>query len=160
MAISGSSYGGYMTAWTISQTRRFKAAATRAGISDVPSFIRTTDVPERFEDYLGTDARKYDRSSPMHFADNIVTPTLIGHCDGDPRVPLMQGRHLYTALLKNGVPVEFVIYREDGHGFSKPLHQRDWLERKIQWLRRWVLEPPSRAREGDVNRGVPILVIK
>ncbi|MCP5114040.1 MAG: S9 family peptidase, partial [bacterium] len=106
MAISGASYGGYMTSWTISQTNRFKAAVIGAAITDVPSFIRTTDVPERFEDYLGKDTKRYYRSSPMYFAENIQTPSLVWHGDEDIRVPLMQGRHLYTALLKNKVPAE------------------------------------------------------
>jgi dipeptidyl aminopeptidase/acylaminoacyl peptidase len=141
MAISGASYGGYMTSWTISQTNRFRAAVIGAAITDVPSFIRTTDVPERFEDYLGKDQKRYHRSSPMYFADNIRTPSLIWHGDGDIRVPLMQGRHLYTALLKNKVPVEFVIYHGEAHGLRKAEHRRDLLERKLRWLDRWVTEP-------------------
>ena len=130
MAISGSSYGGYMTSWTISQTNRFKAAVVGAAITDVPSFVRTTDVPERFEDYLGKDQKNYHRSSPMYYADNIRTPTLIWHGDGDIRVPLMQGRHLYTALKQKGVPTEFVIYHGEAHGIRNPEHQRDLLARK------------------------------
>ena len=100
MGISGSSYGGYMSSWTISQTDRFKAAVIGAPVTDLPSFVRTTDVPERFESYLGKDHRRYYRGSPMYFADKIKTPALVWHGDADIRVPLMQGRHLYTALLK------------------------------------------------------------
>ena len=143
MAMVGASYGGYMTSWTISQTTRFKAAVAGAAITDVPSFIRTTDVPDRFEDYLGKDPRRWDRSSPMHYASNMVTPTLIWHGDGDIRVPLMQGRALYTALLANGTPTEFVIYHGEAHGVSKPKHARDLMERKIRWLDRWVLGKES-----------------
>jgi dipeptidyl aminopeptidase/acylaminoacyl peptidase len=143
MAMVGSSYGGYMTSWTISQTNRFKAAVAGAAITDVPSFIRTTDVPDRFEDYLGKDPRRWDRSSPMHYASNIATPTLIWHGDEDIRVPLMQGRHLYTALLANGTPTEFVIYHGEAHGLSNPEHNRDLMQRKIRWLDRWVLGKES-----------------
>jgi dipeptidyl aminopeptidase/acylaminoacyl peptidase len=144
MGISGSSYGGYMTSWTISQTNRFRAAVVGAAITDVPSFVRTTDVPQRFESYLGQDAKRYYRSSPMHFADNITTPTLIWHGDADIRVPVMQGRHLYTALQKNNVPVEFVIYPGEPHGIARASNQRDLLERKLNWLTKWVLEDDSR----------------
>jgi dipeptidyl aminopeptidase/acylaminoacyl peptidase len=140
MAIVGASYGGYMTSWTISQTNRFKAAVAGAAITDVPSFMRTTDVPDRFEDYLGNDPRLWNRHSPMHYASNIVTPTLIWHGDGDIRVPMMQGRHLYTALLANGTPTEFVIYQGEAHGVSNHEHARDLMERKIRWLDRWVLD--------------------
>ena len=139
MGISGSSYGGYMTSWTISQTNRFKAAVVGAAITDVPSFIRTTDVPDRFEDYLGEDPKNYLRGSPMNYAENIRTPALIWHGDGDIRVPLTQGRHLYTALKHYGVPTEFVIYHGEAHGLRDPAHQRDLLERKLRWLTKWVL---------------------
>ena len=115
-----------------------RAAVVGAAITDVPSFLRTTDVPERFESYLGTDVELYKRVSPMTYADNIKTPSLIWHGDADVRVPLMQGRHLYTALLKNKVPVEFVIYPDEPHGVSRPLNRRDLLLRKFRWLRGWV----------------------
>ena len=140
LAMSGSSYGGYMTSWTISQTDRFKAAVVGAAITDVPSFLRTTDVPERFESYLGKDIHVYQRGSPMTYADNIKTPALIWHGDADIRVPVMQGRHLYTALLKNDVPVEFVIYPDEPHGLRRALNRRDLLLRKIRWLHGWVID--------------------
>ena len=139
MGISGSSYGGYMSSWTITQTDRFKAAVIGAPVTDLPSFLRTTDVPERFESYLGRDRRIYYRGSPMYFADNIKTPALVWHGDADIRVPLMQGRHLYTALLKNKVPAEFVIYPGEPHGLQRAANRRDMLERKLRWLSKWVL---------------------
>ena len=139
MAMSGASYGGYMTSWTITQTDRFRAAVIGAPVTDIPSFIRTTDVPDRFEAYLGEDPRVYERSSPLHFASNLRTPSLVWHGDGDIRVPLMQGRHLYTALLKNNVPAKFVIYHGEPHGLQNPKHVRDLLDRKIEWLERWTL---------------------
>ena len=139
MGISGSSYGGYMSSWTISQTDRFKAAVIGAPVTDLPSFVRTTDVPERFESYLGKDHRRYYRGSPMYFGDKIKTPALVWHGDADIRVPLMQGRHLYTALLRNKVPAEFVIYPGEPHGLQKAANRRDLLERKLRWLTKWVL---------------------
>jgi dipeptidyl aminopeptidase/acylaminoacyl peptidase len=144
MGIAGASYGGYITTWTISQTNRFRAAVAGAAITDVPSFVRTTDVPQRFESYLGKDTKRYYRSSPMYFADNINTPTLIWHGDADIRVPAMQGRHLYTALKKNNVPVQFVIYPGEPHGLSRAANQRDLLQRKLSWLSKWVLDTSSR----------------
>lgn len=138
LAIAGASYGGYMTAWSISQTRRFKAAVAGCGITEVASFIRTTDVPERFEDYLGKDPVAYPRHSPMAYGEGVRTPTLIWHGDQDARVPLMQSRHLYTQLLKNKVPVEFVVYRGEGHGLRRPGFERDLLVRELAWLEKYV----------------------
>jgi dipeptidyl aminopeptidase/acylaminoacyl peptidase len=74
----------------------------------------------------------------MNYGTNIRTPTLIWHGDRDERVPLMQSRHLYTQLLKNKVPTEFVIYHGEGHGARRPEVRRDLLEREIRWLERWV----------------------
>jgi dipeptidyl aminopeptidase/acylaminoacyl peptidase len=51
----------------------------------------------------------------------------------------MQSRHLYTALLKNEVPVEFVIYPGEPHGLQRALNRRDLLLRKIHWLHGWVI---------------------
>ena len=141
MGIAGSSYGGYMTTWAVSQTNRFRAAVAGAAITDVPSFVRTTDVPQRFESYLGKDTKRYYRSSPLYFSDNMRTPTLIWHGDADIRVPVMQSRHLYTALQKNKVPVQFVIYPGEPHGLSRAANQRDLLQRKLDWLTKWGLLP-------------------
>jgi len=138
LAISGASYGGYMTAWVISQTRRFKAAVVGCAITDVPSFMRTTDVPDRFTDYLGEDDRLYGRHSPSTYGDQIRTPALIWHGDLDARVPLMQSRHLYTQLLKNGTPTELVIYHGEGHGARRADSRRDLLEREWNWINRWI----------------------
>lgn len=138
LAISGASYGGYMTAWTISQTSRFKAAVAGCGIVDLGSFMRTTDVPDRFADYLGEDDRLYARHSPSTYGGNVKTPTLIWHGDQDLRVPLMQSRHLYTQLLKNQVPVELVIYHGEAHGARRADSRRDLLERQWNWITRWI----------------------
>lgn len=138
LAISGASYGGYMTAWTISQTNRFKAAVVGCAITDVPSFMRTTDVPDRFADYLGEDDRLYARHSPSTYGDRMRTPSLIWHGDADARVPLMQSRHIYTQLLKNGTPAELVVYHGEGHGARRGEVRRDLLEREWNWITRWV----------------------
>ena len=144
MAIWGESFGGYMASWAISQTHRFKAAVVGCAITDVPSFVRTTDVPDRFEGYLGNDPKVYARHSPMLFGEQMKTPALVWHGDLDARVPLMQSRHLYTQLRKNGVPVEFVIYPGEGHGLRLPAYGRDLLEREVRWLNKWVLGKEER----------------
>jgi dipeptidyl aminopeptidase/acylaminoacyl peptidase len=66
------------------------------------------------------------------------TPSLIWHGDAGQRVPPMQSRHIYTQLLKNGTPVEFVIYHGEGHGARRADVRRDLLEREWNWITRWV----------------------
>ena len=140
LAISGASYGGYMAAWSITQTNRFRAAIVGCAVTDLVSFMGTTDVRTRFETYLGTDPRRYVRLSPMEYVDRARTPSLIWHGDQDPRVPLTQGHELFSALKRQGVPVEFLIYHGEGHGLSMPSHQMDLMQREFAWLDRWVPE--------------------
>jgi dipeptidyl aminopeptidase/acylaminoacyl peptidase len=141
LAISGASYGGYMTAWSITQTTRFRAAVVGCAITDLISFMGTTDVRPRFENYLGLDPRDYLRLSPLEFVDRVRTPSLVWHGDQDPRVPPTQGREWYSALHHNGVPVELLIYHDEGHGLKGPKHQKDLLERELAWLDRWIPAP-------------------
>jgi dipeptidyl aminopeptidase/acylaminoacyl peptidase len=138
LAISGASYGGYMTAWSITQTTRFRAAVVGCAITDLVSFFGTTDVRTRFENYLGADPHQYVRLSPVQYVDRVRTPALIWHGDQDPRVPPGQGRELYSALKHHSVAVEMLIVHGEGHGLKGPRHQRDLLEREVQWLQRWV----------------------
>jgi dipeptidyl aminopeptidase/acylaminoacyl peptidase len=138
LAISGASYGGYMAAWSITQTNRFRAAIVGCAVTNLVSFIGTTDVRSRFEAYLGTDPRRYVRLSPMEYVDRARTPSLIWHGDQDPRVPLTQGREFYSALKHHGVPTEFLIYHGEGHGLRLARHQKDLMEREVAWLERFT----------------------
>jgi dipeptidyl aminopeptidase/acylaminoacyl peptidase len=113
--------------------------------------MRTTDVPERFESYLGADPTLYARHSPMAYGERMKTPALIWHGDQDPRVPLMQGRHLYTQLLKNRVSVEMVVYPSEAHGLRRPGFQKDLLERELAWLGHFVLGEGSGPSQGPTS---------
>ncbi|MEY4941281.1 MAG: hypothetical protein RIQ93_3016 [Verrucomicrobiota bacterium] len=137
LAVNGGSYGGYLSSWIITHTNRFKAAVVGCAIVDVPSFVRTTDLPERFESYLGTDERAFPRHSPSTYIHNISTPALIWHGDSDPRVPLMQSRFLYTAMRDRKTPVEFIIYPNSGHGVG-PAWIGDLATRTIAWFDKYV----------------------
>ncbi|MBI3325361.1 MAG: S9 family peptidase [Nitrospinae bacterium] len=114
----GWSYGGYMTAWAITQTDRFRAAAVGAGPTNAYSIYGQTDIPEYYEAYFGAKpweaTEAYQRHSPMFFVGNIKTPTLILHGEKDERVPLSQSRELYQALKTNNIPVEYAIYPPPG----------------------------------------------
>ena len=142
LGIMGRSYGGYMTSWIITQTDRFKAASLGAGISNLISFYGQTDIPGYMEYYFGDVPWKakeeYQKRSPIYYASNIKTPTLIQHGEKDRRVPLAQAWELYRALKKNKVPVEFVIYPRQGHSIWEPKLQRDMMSRNLDWFNRWI----------------------
>ncbi len=144
LGILGWSYGGFMTAWTITQTKRFKAASVGAGLTDLRSFTGTTDIPSFLPDYLGgefwsADSNELYRSrSALEFVENVRTPTLIEHGERDLRVPTSQGYELYNALKRLGVPVEMVVYPRQAHGVREPRLIRDLAERNRAWMEKYV----------------------
>ncbi len=142
LGIMGRSYGGYMTAWIISQTSRFKVASLGAGMSDLVSFYGQTDIPGYTEYYLGDvpwrALDRYLRRSPVTYGSSFQTPTLILHGEKDFRVPLPQAQELYAALKRNGVPVQLIIYPRQGHVVTEPKFMRDMMERNLAWLARWL----------------------
>jgi len=120
LAITGVSYGGYLTLWAISQDDRFRAAISENGISDLFAAFGTsedaglwwlaemTHAPwERPMDWV-------DRSA-VRFADRITTPLLLIHAELDQNVSITQSEQMYAALRSLGRPVEFVRVPGEGH---------------------------------------------
>ena len=107
MAFEGWSYGGYMTAWVVSQTSRFKAARMGAGLSDLQSMYGTTDIPGYIGTFFsGVPTQKtldfYRARSAITFVDNVTTPLLIQHGGSDERVPVGQAMEYFRALKDRG----------------------------------------------------------
>lgn len=119
LAIGGWSFGGYMTAWIISQTDRFKAAIEGDGNTDFISFSGTSDIPDYYINYLGNafwnDNKLYIQRAPISHVKNIITPLLIIGGENDVRVPITQGYELYTALQQQHKSVKMLILPKQGH---------------------------------------------
>jgi dipeptidyl aminopeptidase/acylaminoacyl peptidase len=144
MGIGGWSQGGFMSAWAITQTQRFKAAIMGAGVSDWGMMVMTSDVPG-FEQELGGSApwdgeeqRRHLELSPITFAKNVKTPVLILHGEKDARVPLSQATGFHRALRSQGVPSIFVTYPREPHVIAERAHQVDILQRVRGWYDRWL----------------------
>jgi dipeptidyl aminopeptidase/acylaminoacyl peptidase len=140
---SGWSYGGYMTAWTLTQTSRFKAVMVGAGLTNMYSMYSTNDLQTTLEEYFGAepwdDTEAYWGRSAMAFVKQAKTPTLILHGAEDQRVPVGQAQELYMGLKKNDVPVTLVFYPRMGHGLTEPRHQLDKMRREYAFFARHVL---------------------
>lgn len=143
LAIGGWSYGGFMTAWAVTQTTRFRCAVMGAGISNWLSFHGTSRLGEWDRVHYAADpyerGGRFDRFSPMTYIQNVKTPTLIIHGEVDGDVPPTQGYEFFRALKQHNVPVELRVYPREGHGFREKAHQRDWVARAAAWLEKWLM---------------------
>jgi dipeptidyl aminopeptidase/acylaminoacyl peptidase len=138
IGITGWSYGGYMTMWAITQTHRFRAAVSGAGLSNWLSYYGENDIDEWMVPYFGAtvydDPKIYAKSSPMDFIKNVKTPTLILVGERDGEVPEPQSREYWHALKTLGVETQFVVYAGEGHAIRQPDHRRDIMERMVGWF--------------------------
>lgn len=144
LAHIGWSYGGYMTAWVITQTSRFKAAMVGAGLTNMWSMYGTNDIPSVLIGYFGGIVNPktlplYMERSAMTHIDKVVTPTLILHGANDERVPVGQAMELYRGLKDRGKTTELVFYPREGHGINEYYHQKDRLTRIQDWVTRHTL---------------------
>jgi dipeptidyl aminopeptidase/acylaminoacyl peptidase len=141
LGIRGHSYGGYMTMWAETQTQRFAAAVSGAGLSDWLSYYGVNDIDEWMIPFFGAsvydDPAVYAKSDPMHFVKAVKTPTLILVGDSDGEVPMEQSVEWWHALEAMKVPTKFVVYPHEGHMFIKPADSRDYYVRTLEWFEEW-----------------------
>ena len=142
LGITGWSYGGYMTMWTVTQTTRFRAAVAGAGIANWQSYYGQNGIDQWLLPYFGAsvydDPAVYAKSSPINFIKRVKTPTLILVGEYDVECPVPQSYEFWHALRTLEVPTEFVVYPKEGHGISKPEHQRDILKRMLGWFDKYL----------------------
>ena len=140
MAVTGWSYGGYMTSWLIGHYPVWRAAVAGAAITDWGQMYDLSDgnVTTSFQvggsPYVGGNLAAYAAQSPDTSFQQVKTPTLV-LCDvGDYRVPITQSYRLFHALKDNGVETEFYAYPVSGHFPSDPVRQMDVQTRWIDWV--------------------------
>jgi dipeptidyl aminopeptidase/acylaminoacyl peptidase len=149
LGVMGWSYGGYMTAWTVTQTSRFKAAVAGAAITENIAMWGTQDIQHVFEAYFGAGPYEpgmwevYQKSNPLAFIENATTPTMILHGENDPRVPPNQAMIFYRGLKANGVPTKLVWLPRTGHGPREPglQYERTWHQK--EWMDQWIRKKPA-----------------
>src|SRR5699024_366059 len=141
--VTGASYGGYMTNMITTRTDRFKAAITQNSISNLYSMFGTSDIGFYFTSWqlggldLWEDEEKIMAFSPIRYAKNVQTPTLIMHNEDDDRCPIQQGEQWYVALRRLGVEAQYVRIPGESHGLAssgKPSHRLERLKHMINWF--------------------------
>jgi len=153
----GWSYGGYMTMWIDTQTDRFKAISPGAGLPDLYSMYSQTDIHRYLTVFFNAKApwdnyQEYWDHSPMKFVGNVKTPTMILHGQADTRVPIPQAEEFYRALYERKVPVEYVTYPRENHGFVEPRHIQDRWQRYLVFFGKYLNNPPVTEPKAVVDR--------
>lgn len=143
LAITGQSYGGFMTSWAVGHTDRFKAATARMSPINWIS-MHGTSVERWYGDRVvaatpWTDLDALWRQSPLRYADRVTTPTLFIQHEKDQYCPLEQAQQMFVALLERGVDTRLMVNRGCGHGgrrVSQLLHDIDVM---LEWFGRYLM---------------------
>jgi dipeptidyl aminopeptidase/acylaminoacyl peptidase len=138
LGITGWSYGGYMTMWAVTRTRRFAAAVAGAGLANYQSYYGENQIDQWMVPFFGAtvydDPKVYEKSSPITFVKDAKTPTLVLVGDSDGECPTPQSYEFWHALKTLGVETKLVVYEHEGHMFASPQHQRDVIQRVAAWF--------------------------
>ena len=142
LAVTGGSYGGFMTNWIITQTPRFRGAVAVASLSNLISFYSTSLYQDLIHaEFGGFPWDNFDalwQWSPLRYVRQVQTPTLFIHGENDNDVHITQAEEMYMALKRRGVETVLVRYPREGHGLREPKHRVDALERTLAWFDRYV----------------------
>jgi dipeptidyl aminopeptidase/acylaminoacyl peptidase len=141
VGVMGGSYGGYMTSWLIGHGDRFRAACSERAVNDLVSLEEMSDIASWLRDYTGVShvaapAALVERS-PLTYVEDINTPLLIVHSEGDLRCPIGQADALFTALRLLRRPVEMLRFPAESHELSRsgsPKHRVQRMEAILEWF--------------------------
>lgn len=148
LGVMGGSYGGFMTNWIVSQTDRFKVAASQRSISNWISEVCTSDygidfpIGNEFTDLYHCDSELW-ALSPLRYANNVKTATLFIHATEDYRCTFSEGLQYYTAIKLNGVDTKLVGFKGENHELSrsgKPKHRVKRLTEIVNWMNKYIGE--------------------
>lgn len=164
--VVGGSYAGYLTAWIVGHTDRFKAAAAQRGVYDLSTFFGEGNafelVPYEFGGYpWEPETRKLlEKESPITYVADIHTPFLIIHGSADNRTGVTQSQMLFRALKQLNRPVEYIRYPGAGHEITRsgqPQQRMDHMLRIIEFFERYNFEPRTTGTTQAERPGCPAL---
>jgi len=142
MGVMGWSYGGFMSSWIVGHTDRFKAASIGAPVVDLGFQNLTDDIEGFLPSYFKTDPWNdwslYDAHSPLRFVQNVKTPVMLQHCEGDQRVPISNGIMFYNALRRRNVPVRMFVMPRQAHGPVEPTMILKTMQTNVEWFEKQI----------------------
>ena len=140
--IMGGSYGGFMTSWVIGHyPKMFNSAIVERALLNWETMVGTSDIgigfPEMYLlDDMNNNLNLYRKKSPITYANNIITPTLIIHSEKDYRCPVEQAEQLFSNLKRRGIETTMIRFPDESHELSrsgKPNHRIQRFEWIIDW---------------------------
>jgi dipeptidyl aminopeptidase/acylaminoacyl peptidase len=149
LGIGGWSHGGFMAAWAVTQTDRFRAAVMGAGITDWAMQVAASETGRTDAGLAGSSGwegpgpHRHDQLSPVSYAAKAAAPVLILHGEDDSNVPVGNALYFHRALTHFGIEHELVLYPGENHSFTERAHQIDVLERTRSWFIRWLGDPAA-----------------
>ncbi len=169
--LMGQSFGGFSTYGLVTQTKRFKAAISLAGLSNLISLYAQFDARQRYTSnphenlfqaslmesaqiHMGNppwkDLGRYIRNSPIFYVDRVQTPIMIIQGDLD-YVAMQQGEEFFTSLYRQGKRAKFVRYWGEGHVLSSPANIRDMWKQIFAWMEEFSPPASSPGQKPAVN---------
>ncbi|MBK5254641.1 MAG: S9 family peptidase [Vicinamibacteria bacterium] len=142
LVVTGASYGGFMTDWIVTQTDRFKAAVSLAGLSNMVSIEGTRDMLYSHAfDFGGTlfeNPDLYWHYSAVRLAAKVKTPILLVHGERDMRVPLEQAEQFFRALMLHGKTAELMLLPRASHSIlaAGPRELVEVMKARLEWFER------------------------
>jgi dipeptidyl aminopeptidase/acylaminoacyl peptidase len=138
----GWSQGGYISAFLTTTSDNYKAISVGAGISNWMTYYVNTDIHPFTRHYLGAtpweDPDVYAKTSPMTYINDAQTPTLIQHGENDARVPIPNAYELYQGLQDVGVETKLIVYKDFGHGITRPKERLAAMWHNWGWFGRHI----------------------
>ena len=151
LGVMGWSYGGFMTSWIVTQSKRFKAASAGAPVTNLMSFTGTADIPGFIPDYFGGQPweimETYSKHSPMFNVKGVTTPTMIQHGEADDRVPVSQGYEFYNALRAQNVPTRMIVLPRQPHGPNEPKMLLKVMQTNLEWFDKYIGDGAQAAQK-------------
>ena len=159
LAIGGYSYGGFLTNWLITQTKRFNAALSGAGVVDFTSAWATMDLPILLGYLFGELPWKiphtYLNESPIYQLDRVCTPTHIVTGEKDVRVPAAQSYMLERGLHFRNIPVKLITFPKEGHSLrNNPWHGKIKVREELKWLQKYGNQSCTQHVESTRNHSI------
>ncbi|ROQ78298.1 Prolyl tripeptidyl peptidase precursor [Streptomyces sp. ADI92-24] len=137
IALTGYSYGGYLTCWLSARSDLFAAVVPGGVVADLTSLAGTSEEGYLIAGHEIGDRDRLTALSPLSHVDAVRAPTLILHGGADDTCPVGQAEQWFHALRTRGVPVRLVLYPGCSHLFilnGRPSHREDYSRRLVDWV--------------------------